>query len=247
MEESVPKSRRIGGRAARLMPSNRMQIVRISICGDTRHVFTGFPVRRGRCQLAPLPEIRTAAGNPAVSVEDLLESISKPMICPGSPEVRGLLKRSSRFVSKEPPMSRRLIVIAGLGVTLLVGRNGTGQQTVTAAVVAGTAHAQDAAAHREWMDNLGDLQDELREHLVAKSAEKSAATATEIERILLQTQAYWAAKHADDIVNIAQESRTLAIAIATTAKADKLDQAAEAFEKMNARCSACHDLHPEKR
>jgi len=109
------------------------------------------------------------------------------------------------------------------------------------------AHAQDAAAHRDWMDTLADLQDDLREHLVVKSGEKSEAAATAIEKILAQTQAYWATRHADDIVKIAQESRTLATAIAVAAKTGKLDQAAEAFTKMNARCSACHDLHPEKR
>jgi hypothetical protein len=50
----------------------------------------------------------------------------------------------------------------------------------------------------------------------------------------------------DDIVKIAQESRTLASGIAA-AKAGKIDDATEAFAKMNARCNARHDLHPEKR
>jgi hypothetical protein len=107
--------------------------------------------------------------------------------------------------------------------------------------------AQDAAAHKAWMDDAADLQDELREQLLARSGDKAAAAATKIERILAQTQAYWAAKHADDIVTIARESRTLATAVATAAKAGKSDQATEASAKMSARCNACHDLHPEKR
>ena len=107
--------------------------------------------------------------------------------------------------------------------------------------------APDAAAHKAWMDDAADLQDELREQLLAKAGDKAAAAAIEIERILAQTQAYWAAKHADDIVTIAQESRTLATAVATAAKAGKIDQAAEASATMGARCNACHDLHPEKR
>ena len=109
------------------------------------------------------------------------------------------------------------------------------------------AGAQDATAHRTWMDDAADLQDELREHLGAKAGDKAAAAATKIEEILAQTQAYWAAKHADDIVKIARESRTLAAAIATAAKAGKIDQASDAFATMNARCNACHDLHPERR
>jgi tRNA C32,U32 (ribose-2'-O)-methylase TrmJ len=97
------------------------------------------------------------------------------------------------------------------------------------------------------MDDAADLQDELREHLGVKAGDKAAAAATKIEEILAQTQAYWAAKHADDIVKIARESRTLAAAIAAAAKAGKIDQAMDTFATMNARCNACHDLHPERR
>jgi ubiquinone biosynthesis protein UbiJ len=109
------------------------------------------------------------------------------------------------------------------------------------------ADGQDAAAHRAWMDEAADLQDELREHLGGKAGDKAAAAATKIEEILAQTQAYWAAKHADDIVKIARESRTLAAAIATAARAGNIDQATDTFATMNARCNGCHDLHPEKR
>ena len=109
------------------------------------------------------------------------------------------------------------------------------------------ARVQDAAAHKAWMDDAGDLQDELREQLQAKSGDKAAAAATRLEELLARTQAYWEAKHADDIVTIARESRTLAAAVATAAKAGRFDRAAEAASTLGARCNACHDLHPEKR
>ena len=109
------------------------------------------------------------------------------------------------------------------------------------------ARGQDAAAHKAWMDDAGDLQDELREQLLAKSGDKAAVTATKLEEILAKTQAYWAERHADDIVKIARESRTLATAVATAAKAGRFGEASDASADMNARCSACHDLHPEKR
>ena len=57
----------------------------------------------------------------------------------------------------------------------------------------------------------------------------------------------WAAKRADDIVTIARESRALATAIVTAAKAGQFDRATDAAAQMGARCNACHDLHPEKR
>ena len=68
-----------------------------------------------------------------------------------------------------------------------------------------------------------------------------------IEALMAKTETYWAGKKAADIVKIAQESRALATQVATAAKSGKFDQADEAFQKMNLRCNACHDLHPEKR
>ena len=139
-------------------------------------------------------------------------------------------------------MSRRVLDAFGLALrcalitTLLLG-----------SLSASQALAQDAAAHRAWMDDAADLQDELREHLGARAGDKAAAAAAKIEAILAQTEAYWATKHADDIVKIARESRTLAAAIASAAKAGRIDRATDAFATMNARCNACHDLHPEKR
>jgi hypothetical protein len=107
--------------------------------------------------------------------------------------------------------------------------------------------AQDAAAHKAWMDDAADLQEELRDQLAARSGDKAAAAAIQIEKILAQTQAYWAAKRADDIATIARESRALATAIVTAAKAGQFDRATDAAAQMGARCNACHDLHPEKR
>jgi len=121
---------------------------------------------------------------------------------------------------------------------------------VTMLVLSGlpvAARAQDAAAHKAWMDDAADLQEELRDQLAARSGDKAAAAATQIEKILAQTQDYWAAKRADDIVAIARESRALATAVVTAAKAGQFDRAADAAAKMGARCNACHDLHPEKR
>lgn len=50
------------------------------------------------------------------------------------------------------------------------------------------ARGQDAAAHKPWMDDAADLQDELREQLLAKSGDKAAAAATRIEALLARTQ-----------------------------------------------------------
>jgi outer membrane protein TolC len=105
----------------------------------------------------------------------------------------------------------------------------------------------DAAAHKQWMADAGDVQEDLREALAANSSEKSAAAATRLENILAQTERYWAAKRADDVVQIARRSKALARQVSASAKARKFEQARDAFTRLSSACNACHDLHPEKR
>jgi len=109
------------------------------------------------------------------------------------------------------------------------------------------AKPPDAAAHKQWMDDAGDAQDDLRDALAAKSGAKVATAAATLDKILAQTESYWAAKHADDVVKLARDSRTLAKELGAAAKTGKFDQAGAAFGKLSALCNTCHDLHPEKR
>lgn len=105
----------------------------------------------------------------------------------------------------------------------------------------------DAAAHKAWMSDAADAQDELREALAAKALAKAEPPAAKLDELMGKTEQYWAGKHADDIVKLAQESRALAKQVVAAAKARSLTRANAAFEKMNKTCNACHDLHPEKR
>lgn len=126
---------------------------------------------------------------------------------------------------------------------------------VSLTLSAGSALARNPAAqkaptvdeHKAWMDDAGDAQEDLRDGLHAKEGAKVAAAAVKIERLMAKTEAYWAGKHASDIVKLAQASRTLATHVAAAARAGKLDQADAAFTAMNASCNTCHDRHPEKR
>lgn len=105
----------------------------------------------------------------------------------------------------------------------------------------------DAAAHKAWMNDAADAQEDYRDAVRGKKSADAAASAVKIEALMAKTETYWAEKRAADIVTIAKESRVLATKVATAAKAGTFDQADEAFQKMNLRCNACHDLHPEKR
>jgi hypothetical protein len=109
------------------------------------------------------------------------------------------------------------------------------------------AKTPTAADHKQWMDDAGDLEEDLRDAIAAKSGAKAAAAAAKLDAILVRTEHYWAAKHADDIAQLARSSQTLAKEIGTAAKAGKMPQASDAFTKLSAECNTCHDKHPEKR
>lgn len=107
--------------------------------------------------------------------------------------------------------------------------------------------APDAAAHKQWMADAGDIQEDLREAIGAKVASKASDAAGKLERILKQTEGYWAAKHADDAAKVARSSQTLARQVGAWAKTGRFEAAHDAFAKLSAQCNACHELHPEKR
>lgn len=109
------------------------------------------------------------------------------------------------------------------------------------------AQAPDAEAEKAWMNDATDLQEDIRDAMHVKDGAQIAAAATKIEALMAKTEAYWTAKKAADIVKLAQTARAQAKDVATLGKAEKFDQSADAFDKMNATCNTCHDLHPEKR
>jgi hypothetical protein len=105
----------------------------------------------------------------------------------------------------------------------------------------------DADAHRAWMDDAGDLQDDLRDALRLKEGAKAVEASAKMAALMAQTETYWAAKKADDIVKLAQEARSQSKEMGAAADAAKFDDAEGVFAKLSATCNACHDLHPEKR
>ncbi len=110
-----------------------------------------------------------------------------------------------------------------------------------------TPQRVDAEAHKVWMDDAADAQDELREALAGEAFDKAVPPAEKIAELMALTEQYWSKKKAADIVKLAQQTQVLARQVATTAKNRNLAGANAAFAQMNATCNACHDLHPEKR
>jgi hypothetical protein len=133
--------------------------------------------------------------------------------------------------------------IAALGLSMVLTAGVRLKPEATVAL----AQAPDVDAEKGWMNDATDLQEDIREAMGKKDGATIAEAATKIEALMAKTEAYWSAKKANDIVNLAQTARAQAKDVAAQAKAGKPDQAIDAFAKLNTTCNTCHDLHPEKR
>jgi hypothetical protein len=112
---------------------------------------------------------------------------------------------------------------------------------------AASAQAPDASAHKQWMNDASDAQEDYRFAVADKDQKAAAAALGTLEALMAKTVDYWTAKKADDGVKLSKDARALAAQASAAVKAGNMSEAGEAFDKMGATCNACHDLHLEKR
>ena len=104
-----------------------------------------------------------------------------------------------------------------------------------------------ADEHKAWMNDASDAEEDFRFAVTDKDAKAAAAALTKIEALMQKTEGYWTAKKANDGVALTKEARVLASQAASAAAKGSLADAGAGFEKMTAKCNACHELHLEKR
>jgi hypothetical protein len=131
--------------------------------------------------------------------------------------------------------ARRTLTVALMLALLMVAAHAIGQSTAT------------ADTHKAWMNDAADAQEDFRASIAGGDAKAAAAALAKIESLMAKTEAYWAAKKMNDGVKLTRAVRAHASAGAAAAKIGKLPDATGAFDKMNAACNACHELHLEKR
>lgn len=114
---------------------------------------------------------------------------------------------------------------------------------------AGTMRAQqaDAEAHRAWMNEASDAQEDFRFAVAEKDAKAAGEALATIDRLMTSTEQYWTERKATDGVAITRETRALAQQAAAAMKGGDVAKARDSFDAMGARCNACHELHLEKR
>lgn len=109
------------------------------------------------------------------------------------------------------------------------------------------AQTPDAAAHKGWMNDASDEQENYRFAVADKDMKAAADALVKIESLMAKTEAYWAAKNAADGVRLSRDTRAHASQAAAAVKAGNMAAAAESFDRLSAACNACHDLQLEKR
>ena len=135
-------------------------------------------------------------------------------------------------------LNLRILLLASCTGIVLVALLGSGNVS---------AQAADAAAHKAWMNDASDAQEDYRFAISGKDAKGAGEALAKLETLMARTEDYWAAKKAADGVKLARDARALAAQGAAAARGGNLAAAGDAFDKMGVTCNACHELHLEKK
>ena len=123
--------------------------------------------------------------------------------------------------------------------------------TVIAMTLAGApgvaAQAPDAAAHKQWMDDASDAQEDYRFAVTDKDQKAAVEALGKLESFMARTEDYWAARKSADGVTLTKAARASAAQAAAAARKGDLAAASTAFDAMGVSCNACHELHLEKK
>jgi cytochrome c553 len=107
--------------------------------------------------------------------------------------------------------------------------------------------AGQVQAHRQRMLDAQDLKFGIIETLAAGSVEGVAADLDAIQPLLEEEIAYWEATGLADITSLARGNLAQVRAVRVPLAAGDAQAALDAWSRVEAGCSGCHDLHPEQR
>jgi hypothetical protein len=112
-------------------------------------------------------------------------------------------------------------------------------------LTASLALAQDEAALRSAMKQIGPATGALGKKIAAKDA-SAAADAKKLAEWFGPVEQFFKAKMADTGVNFAKTASTEFAAAGKLAGEGKWDEAGATFKKATGTCSGCHGMHREK-
>lgn len=147
---------------------------------------------------------------------------------------RGATRQSARL-PRCTPMSRKHLAILLLSL-----------QAASCALAGGVAPAE-VQAHKDRMVAVQDLKFGIIETLAAGSTHGVAADLDALLPLLEAEVGYWDRTGLADIGELARANLDQVRAVRAPALAGRVDEAAEAWLRVERGCSGCHDLHPERR
>ena len=109
------------------------------------------------------------------------------------------------------------------------------------------AQAPDAAAHKAWMNDASDAQEDYRFAIADKDQKAAADALGKIDLLMAKTEDYWTSRKVADGVKLAKDAHALSTAALAAAKRGDMAAAGQSFDKLGATCNSCHELHLEKR
>jgi cytochrome c556 len=96
------------------------------------------------------------------------------------------------------------------------------------------------------MDAAQDLKDEIQDGFDGKSPSKVAEAAAKLTPLCEREEQLWTKAKVAEAIRLATENLQASKELEAAARTGNLDSSAKAFERLNASCRACHDLHLEK-
>src|SRR3954470_5989310 len=109
---------------------------------------------------------------------------------------------------RRSPMPALVLLAAPLVVTMTLA--------VTPRVA---AQAPDAAAHKQWMNDASDAQEDYRFAVTEKDQKAATEALGKLEGLMAKTAEYWAGRKSSDGVRLSNEARDLAAQAGAAVKA----------------------------
>lgn len=117
----------------------------------------------------------------------------------------------------------------------------------TSCVPAAEVAPTDVQAHKDRMVAAQDLKFGIIETLASGSSHGVANDVDALLPLLEAEVAYWDRTGLADAAALARDNLEQVRAVRAPALAGRVDEAADAWQRVERSCSGCHDLHPEQR
>ena len=96
------------------------------------------------------------------------------------------------------------------------------------------------------MKDVASTVEGLRKGLNSGDLTGAAATAGRLERLFVETEAFWAPFRTKDALDAARGARGVAVSIAAAIKGKDAQKAKDAAAGLGRFCTACHNSHREQ-